>query len=79
MVAGIAQSAVLSERLEAVHFGFLDERRASLAGLSDPFGVPRAARVVIERPSGTLHGGHPWKRGIVATIFWFGEPPLPQR
>ncbi len=72
---GAATGARLSERLAGVHESFLEERREALPALSDPYGVPAAARVVIERSRDTLRGGMPWKRNVVATVFWVGELP----
>lgn len=72
---GIAEGARLSVRLDTVHEGFLENRREALPGLSDPFGVPAAARVVIERPHGKFQARSEWKRNVVATVFWVGELP----
>lgn len=47
---GSAAGARLSDRLSSVHESFLENRREALPSLSDPFGVPAAARVVIEQP-----------------------------
>ena len=74
-LAGAAPGMRLSERLAGVHESLLEERRAALPGLSDPFGVPDAARVVIEPSDDPLRGGMPWKRNVVATVFWVGEMP----
>jgi hypothetical protein len=66
----------LSERLEGAHEQFLENRREAIPSLTDPFGVPAAARVVREqfRDDG-MHNALPWKRNVVATIFWVGEMP----
>ncbi|MES2476540.1 MAG: hypothetical protein V4640_12225 [Verrucomicrobiota bacterium] len=72
---GSASGARLSERSLRVHEEFLDNRREALPSLSDPFGVPAAARVVLEQSRGTLHGSEAWKRNVVATVFWVGELP----
>lgn len=72
---GTAAGAHLSERLNGVHEGFLEERRQALPSLSDPFGVPAAARVVVETSRDVLREGMPWKRNVVATVFWVGELP----
>lgn len=70
---GVASGGRLSERLVRVHEGFLDERREVLPSLSDPYGVPAAARVVIENSRDGVRAGLPWKRNVVATVFWVGE------
>ena len=70
---GSAAGARLTERLAGVHERLLEDRRAALPGLSDPYGVPATARVVIERSRDALRGGLPWKRNVVATVFWVGE------
>lgn len=72
---GSASAARLSERLAGIHEGFLDDRREALPGLSDPFGVPAAARVVVEPSKDAFRDGMPWKRNVVATVFWVGELP----
>ncbi len=74
-LVGIASGARLSERLAGVHESFLENRREVLPSLSDPFGVPAAARVVLEQPQGPMHGSEEWKRNVVATVFWVGELP----
>jgi hypothetical protein len=73
--AGSGHAMPLDERLAAAHLGFLDERRANLMQLSDPFQIAPAARVVVEPPDHAFQGRHPWKRNIAATIFWVGEAP----
>jgi len=70
---GGAAGGCLAERLVRVHEEFLDERREELPALSDPYGVPAAARVVIESPRIFLREVLPWKRNVVATVFWVGE------
>jgi hypothetical protein len=75
VLTGPALAARLSERLAGVHERFLEERRDALPALSDPFGVPAAARVVVESSHDPLRGGMPWKRNVVATVFWVGELP----
>lgn len=72
---GPVTGAHLLDRLERVHESVLEGRRAALPSLSDPFGVPEIARVVVETPKPVEHGGMPWKRNVVATIFWVGEEP----
>jgi hypothetical protein len=64
----------LSERVWRAHEELLADRRAALPGLSDPFGVPEAPRVVLEDPADRFRGGSGWKRNVVATVFWVGEP-----
>ena len=72
---GSAAAARLSERLASVHESFLEDRREALPSLSDPFGVPEAARVVIERPRDKFRSQAAWKRNVIATVFWVGELP----
>jgi len=74
-LAGFAPAAHLSVRLEAIHEGFLEERREVLPSLTDPFGVPAAARIVVEPSKDAIRDGLPWKRNVVATVFWVGELP----
>ena len=63
----------LRERLSAAHEELMADRRAALPGLSDPFGVPEAALIVIEDPSEAFRRVAAWKRNVVATVFWVGE------
>jgi len=63
----------LFERLEATHESILEERRNALPSLSDPFGVPDVARVVVESSKDPILDGMTWKRNVVATVFWVGE------
>lgn len=74
-LASVASAARLADRLNAAHEVFLNDRRAILSSLSDPFGVPAAARVVLEDPSSAFRREAAWKRNVVATIFWVGEQP----
>jgi hypothetical protein len=66
-------SVSLSERLESAHQTLLEDRRSALSAMSDPFGVPKAARRVAEQSSDRLRANLPWKRNIKATVFWVGE------
>jgi hypothetical protein len=75
LIGGIVYGTTLSDRLDAVHENFLEDRRAALSGLSDPFGVPAAAKVVIEDPMGDFRRNAAWKRNVVTTVFWVGEQP----
>ena len=72
---GSASAAHLADRLEGIHELFLENRREALPSLSDPYGIPSAARVVVEQSRDALRGGMPWKRNVVATVFWVGELP----
>jgi hypothetical protein len=72
---GTAVGARLTDRLASIHERVLEDRREALPSLSDPFGVPQAARVVIERPQANFHGEAAWKRNVVSTVFWVGELP----
>lgn len=73
--SAVAAGSQLSDRLEIEHERILEDRRAALSSLSDPFGVPAAARIVAEQPKGTFRKGAEWKRNVVATVFWIGEQP----
>jgi hypothetical protein len=74
-LADSAAAARLADRLAAVHEGFLEDRRQALPSLSDPFGTPAPARVVLEQSRDALRPATPWKRNVVATVFWVGEQP----
>lgn len=74
-VLGPVANARLSDRLATTHDALLEDRREALPSLSDPFGVPAAARVVIERPREKFQSAAAWKRNVVATVFWVGEQP----
>lgn len=65
----------LGDRLETAHQGLLENRREALPSLSDPFGVPDTAKIVLENPG--VRGISPatWRGNVVATVFWVGEEP----
>lgn len=72
----MAEASILfSERLESAHDTLLEDRRAAFTSLSDPFGVPQVARRVLEQSTDAVRAGTPWKRNIIATVFWVGELP----
>ena len=58
---------------EKLHLGFLDERRAAIPDIVNPFRPPPKARVLVENPEPWNTYEHPWRRGITATVFWVGE------
>ncbi len=72
---GSAVGSRLSDRLDRVHEDFLEDRRAVLSSLSDPFGVPPIARAVAEQSRDDFRSSSQWKRGITSTVFWVGELP----
>jgi hypothetical protein len=72
---GGAMGARLADRLDRAHEGFLNDRREVLSSLTDPFGVPAAARVVLEDPYSDFQHEAAWKRNVVTTVFWVGEQP----
>ncbi len=74
-LSGVAGAARLTDRLSMVHERFLEDRREALPSLSDPFGVPATARVVLENPRTKFQSAFPWKRNVTATVFWVGELP----
>lgn len=74
-LVGTAGASRLAERVTGLHERFLEDRREALPGLSDPFGVPEAARVVLESPRPRAVASAAWKRNVVATVFWVGELP----
>ncbi|HEX5789635.1 MAG TPA: hypothetical protein VFY13_00715 [Luteolibacter sp.] len=65
----------LSSRLAHAHDNLLENRRAALPELSDPYGVPAAPRIVFEHPREAMRRATPWKRNVVGTVFWVGELP----
>jgi hypothetical protein len=70
-----APGARLADRVTEVHERLLEDRREALPGLSDPFGVPPVPLVVAEVSGSRFREGMPWKRNVVATVFWVGEQP----
>jgi hypothetical protein len=74
-LCGVALAVRLEDRLAQVHERFLEDRRGVLPSLSDPYGVPEAARAVIESPRDRFRSAFAWKRNVVATVFWVGELP----
>src|SRR5687767_14064806 len=63
------------DRLDAVHGELLENRREALPGLTNPFGVPDKARLVIEKPDTGFRGFRGWRGNVVGTVFWIGEQP----
>jgi hypothetical protein len=74
-LSGVSLAARLGDRLSESHERFLENRREALPSLSDPFGIPAVARVVMEDPRDTFRPAFPWKRNVVSTVFWVGELP----
>ncbi|MCX6878859.1 MAG: hypothetical protein NTW21_34365 [Verrucomicrobia bacterium] len=74
-LVGSAAGSRLAERVAGRHERFLADRREALPGLSDPFGVPAMARVVLERSRELVAPSAGWKRNVIATVFWVGELP----
>jgi hypothetical protein len=74
-LSGTTMATRLSDRLEKAHEGLLEDRRQALSGLSDRFGAPPAARVVLEDPTSGFRSAYAWKRNVVTTVFWVGEQP----
>lgn len=75
MFPAAASGARLMDRVQAYHEAVLEDRREALPSLTDPFGIPASARVVVEEPRDSFQSAMPWKRNVVATIFWVGEEP----
>ncbi|BCU79077.1 hypothetical protein [Luteolibacter sp. LG18] len=75
LLAPALANAALEDRLEAAHERLLDNRRDVIPTLSDPYGVPPAASVVIENPRERFRGPDSWHRNVVSTVFWVGEQP----
>jgi len=74
-LSGANASVLFADRLDAAHEGLLENRRNALSSLSDPFGVPMVARKVVEQSADKLRANTPWKRNVIATVFWVGELP----
>ena len=74
-LSGTAMGARLGERLDLAHGDLLKDRRGALSELSDPFGAPPAAKVVLEDPTSRFRSEAAWKRNVVTTVFWIGELP----
>lgn len=74
-LASVAQGISLSDRLGVAHTRLLEDRRGAFAALSDPFGVPEVAKIVLEDPRGRFQGPESWHRNVVSTVFWVGELP----
>jgi len=74
-LSGATMGARLGERLDLAHGDLLKDRRGALSELSDPFGAPPAAKVVLEDPTSRFRSESAWKRNVVTTVFWIGELP----
>ncbi|GAA5483157.1 hypothetical protein [Haloferula sargassicola] len=62
---------MVAEKQEAL----LESRRDRLPALSDPFGAPEAARIVLEPENVPYRNVATWRGNVVATVFWVGEQP----
>lgn len=65
----------LLERLGERHEALLEDRRDAFPSLSDPFGVPAPARIVLENDNEIYQRAAAWRGNVVATVFWVGEKP----
>jgi hypothetical protein len=68
-------ASLLGDRLQEIHGALLDNRREALPGLSNPFGTPDKARLVIEQSDEALRMFRGWRGNVVGTVFWIGEQP----
>lgn len=75
ILLGSAQAMSTSEKLKIAHQNFIENRRAAIPTLSDPFGLPTQAIPVWDQNETTFKNRLTWKRNVVATVFWVGEPP----
>lgn len=75
LVGGVKAASQLETRLTSAHEQLLEDRREALPGLSDPFGVPPAAKIVLESPKEMFRRVGAWRGNVVATVFWVGEKP----
>lgn len=73
--AGKAGATRIWDQVQSSHQALLENRRDVLASLSDPFGVPDQATVVLEDPVERLRQFRGWRGNTVATVFWVGETP----
>jgi hypothetical protein len=74
-IGQLAASMSLEDRLSERHEALLEDRREAFPSLSDPFGVPQAAKVVLENDNEIYRRAAAWRGNVVATIFWVGEQP----
>ena len=75
LTAELNAASRLADRVQAAHAALLDDRREALPSLSDPFGVPAPARVVLEHTNERFRQVGAWRGNVVATVFWIGEEP----
>ncbi|MEM1083717.1 MAG: hypothetical protein AAGI48_06305 [Verrucomicrobiota bacterium] len=75
LISGVEGALTLSDRLTQRHEALLEDRREMLPALSDPFGIPDRARIVLEEPDERFRQFRGWRGNVVATIFWVGELP----
>jgi len=68
-------ASLLGERLDDLHGALLENRREALPGLSDPFGAPDRARLVVEDSAEATRLFRGWRSNVVGTVFWVGELP----
>lgn len=70
-----AQAALLGDRLNEMHGALMENRREALPGLSDPFGAPDRARIVVEDQEWAKPYLTGWRGNVIGTVFWVGELP----
>ncbi|MEP4078704.1 hypothetical protein [Haloferula sp.] len=75
LISGAEGALKLSDRLAERHEALLEDRREVLPSLSDPFGIPDRARIVLEHPDERFRNFRGWRGNVVATVFWVGELP----
>jgi hypothetical protein len=76
VVSSAAGAPILPhDRLAQVHASLLENRRAAMPSLRDPFGVPDRARIVVEDSTDPFRLFRGWRGDVVATVFWIGELP----
>lgn len=75
LFAPVVANGALRDRLENSHERFLEDRREAIPSLSDPYGVPPVAKIVVEDPRDRFMGPESWHRNVTSTVFWVGELP----
>ena len=75
LIPAAGAASLLGDRLEQLHGDLLENRRQALPGLSDPFGIPDRARVVVEAEQDSRFEPAAWRGNVVGTVFWIGEQP----
>ncbi len=74
-LSAAASVLTTAERSALAHEQFLENRRASITKLVNPYRGPAVAQIIEELPPPWKVRRNPWHYQIRASVFWVGEQP----